>query len=223
MATDSADAPRERVAEGGSSIVDSIEFRRVMLEAQAGSNSAMGELIRSCQGYLLLVAKQELGSNLQAKMGASDAVQSALVQAKQHIEQFRGRSRAELLAWLRKILRNEINAAQRRFLAEQRDVRREIPTSQDSQQHAVGPVADDRPSPCTEAILAEEALMLRNALRGLPTEYRTIVLLRNWERLPFDEIGRRMNRTTDAVKKLWTRALARLQKQLNDEASREQS
>jgi DNA-directed RNA polymerase specialized sigma24 family protein len=158
MAPESADDPRRgRVAQDGSSILSSVEFQRLIREAQTGSDSALGELIRSCQGYLLLVANQELGSNLQAKLGASDAVHSALVQAQQHIEQFRGRSRAELLAWLRKILRNEINAAQQRFRAEQRDVRREVRADDDSQQQTFGSVADDQPSPCTEAIMAEEA------------------------------------------------------------------
>ena len=72
-------------------------------------------------------------------------------------------------------------------------------------------------TPSSEAILQEDAAALRAALGRLSPDYRRIVLLRNWERLPFDEIARRMGRSTDAAKKLWARGFAQLRKELRNE------
>ena len=68
-------------------------------------------------------------------------------------------------------------------------------------------------------MLGEETSRLRRLLGQLPEDYRTVVLLRNWEQLAFAEIALRMNRSLDSVKKLWSRAMQRLEKALNDEAS----
>lgn len=205
-----------------SSSLDSRGFKQLIELAQQGSPDAMNELIRSLQGYLLLVANQELDSGMRAKVGASDLVQSALVQAEQNLGQFQGDSRKTLLAWLRKILCNEINANYRKyFQTEKRNIRREMNPKTGSQ---IGsPIADHHPSPLTEAIIREETVLLREAITRLPNDYRTVVVLRNWERLSFGQVGQRMNRSTDAAKKLWARAIRQLQKELNREAERDLS
>jgi DNA-directed RNA polymerase specialized sigma24 family protein len=41
-----------------------------------------------------------------------------------------------------------------------------------------------------------------------------VVVLRNWDRLPFEEIAVRMERTAEAARKLWSRAIVRLQQEL---------
>ena len=57
---------------------------------------------------MLLVANQSVGRPLQRKVAPSDLVQSACLQFHQHINNFQGSTQAELLAWLRSILRNEL-------------------------------------------------------------------------------------------------------------------
>jgi RNA polymerase sigma-70 factor (ECF subfamily) len=47
-------------------------------------------------------------------------------------------------------------------------------------------------------------------LAALPPHYKEVIILRNLEGLPFDEIATRMARTPAAVRKLWTRAIAKL-------------
>lgn len=51
-------------------------------------------------------------------------------------------------------------------------------------------------------------------LERLPADYRDVLILRNIEELPFDEIASRLDRSPGAVRMLWVRALARLRDEL---------
>ena len=82
--------------------------------ARSGDVEALGRMLESCRDYLRIVAERALDPDLAAKGGASDLVQETLLGAYRDIDAFRGRSRAELLAWLRKILRNSHVADLRR-------------------------------------------------------------------------------------------------------------
>jgi hypothetical protein len=54
-----------------------------------------------CRQYLLLIANEMIGPELQAKFGASDLVQDTFIEAQRHLAGFRGTSNAEMRAWLR--------------------------------------------------------------------------------------------------------------------------
>jgi RNA polymerase sigma-70 factor (ECF subfamily) len=193
------------------------EFEELIRRARSGEQAAANEVFQACQDYLLLVANQDLDPQLRQKLGASDLVQSVCLQAHKNIQQFRGNSRAELLAWLRTILRNRILAAHRRFAAGKRSVVREGSLEGHA---AVGP-PDDLRTPSTEAMLNEEAALLRHALGRLSADHRRVILLRNWERKSFDEIASAMNRSTDAAKKLWARAIEQLRKEMSNDAEQQ--
>ena len=61
----------------------------------------------------------------------------------------------------------------------------------------------------------ELELRLADALARLPADYAEIILLRNVEGLPHEEVARRMGRGVGAVRMLWVRALARLRQELD--------
>ncbi len=50
----------------------------------------------------------------------------------------------------------------------------------------------------------------------MPADYREVFLLRNLERIPFDEIATRMNRSSGAVRMLWARAIKKLSQLLKE-------
>ena len=56
--------------------------------------------------------------------------------------------------------------------------------------------------------------MLLQALDRLPDDYRRVMLLRYQKELTFEEIGRDMRGSGDAVRMLWARALERLKHEL---------
>jgi RNA polymerase sigma-70 factor (subfamily 1) len=186
--------------------------------ARQGDSSAREDIIGQCRNYLLLIANEELDQQLHAKCAPSDVVQNSLIAAVEHFDDFRGDNRQTLLAWLRQILVNEIQDARRKFLqAEKRDVRREqLASSLTKHGRQQAALADPHLTPSSEAAAQDEALRLRKALSNLPNDYRQVLLLRNWERLSFQEIGETMDRSADAAKKLWARALVRMKDELKE-------
>jgi RNA polymerase sigma-70 factor (ECF subfamily) len=60
----------------------------------------------------------------------------------------------------------------------------------------------------------ERQELLLRALERLPEDYRHVMVLRYQQELTFEEIGREMRRSADAVRMLWARALERLKHEL---------
>jgi RNA polymerase sigma-70 factor (ECF subfamily) len=58
---------------------------------------------------------------------------------------------------------------------------------------------------------------LANALERLPTDYRDVFILRNLEHVPIEEIAARMGRSVNAIRKLWTRAMLALRRELGSD------
>src|SRR5262245_66695842 len=74
------------------------------------------------RGYLRVLARLHLDPRLRGKLDPSDVVQQTMLQAYQGLDQFRGRSEAELAAWLRQILARHLANLARDFGRAKRDV-----------------------------------------------------------------------------------------------------
>jgi RNA polymerase sigma-70 factor (ECF subfamily) len=184
--------------------------------ARAGSSEALGQALEACRLYLLAIADKELATHLRAKGGASDLVQETFVDAQKLFPRFHGHTENELLAWLRELLLHNLADFNRRYLGTgKRKLSREVSLSPDSSsgEPALQLPADGL-TPSTKAMAPEQAAALDRALEGLPPEYREVLRMRYEEDLSFEEIGQRMERSANAARKLWLRAVQRLQQQL---------
>jgi RNA polymerase sigma-70 factor, ECF subfamily len=181
--------------------------------ARAGSREALGELMESCRRYLLLVANQELDPALRAKGGVSDLVQETFLDAQRGFNRFHGDSEVELLAWLRRLLLNNIVSFSRLYRETgKRQIGREVALGNgDSSLLDGGTLAVESPSPSRQFMEQEEADAIRRALDQLPDDYRQVLILRYHEGKSFEEIGGVMGRSANAIRKLWLRAIRRLQ------------
>jgi len=194
------------------------EFAGWLTAARAGSSEALSRILEACRNYLLLVAERDLDPDLRAKGGASDLVQQTFLEAHGAFGQFRGGCEDEMLAWLRQLLRNNLIDFTRLYRATaKRGTDRELPldAADTSSQEGVR-VAADTPSPSGHAMARERDEAMRAAMGRLPEDYRAILQLRHEDALGFDEIAKRMDRTSEAVRKLWARAVYRLQQEVDE-------
>ncbi|WP_148596553.1 sigma-70 family RNA polymerase sigma factor [Aquisphaera giovannonii] len=200
-------------------VFDEIAFSRLLARARDGDNSAMGELLQRYRNYLSLLARVQIGRQLQGKLDVADVVQEANLAAHRAIGQFRGSTEAQLLAWLRQILVAILANQVRKFVGtRRRDVtlERELGDHIDQSSAWLGPqLISPQSSPSAQASRREQAVLLADAMEGLPEDYREVIILRQLEGLSFPDVARRMGRTEDSVKNLWARALAKLRRSLN--------
>jgi len=187
-------------------------FATLLRAAQSGSREASGRLIEQFRPYLLLIANEDLGADMRGKVGASDVVQDAMLSAQRTIEHFRGQSPQELRGWLRRIVINDVLETQRKYKGtEKRQLNREIAIhGTDSVNISPDPACNEM-TPSAWMLAQEEAERLRQAMRQLPDEYQQVLELRNWQDMAFADIGSRMNRSPEAARKLWSRAVVQLQ------------
>jgi RNA polymerase sigma-70 factor (ECF subfamily) len=195
---------------------DNTALAKLIDAARGGSRQALGELAEACRRYLLLIANLEVPAEFQAKVSPSDLVQETFLRAQQDFGHFRGRSRHELLGWLRRILLNSLADAYRRYdQSGNRQARRELPlevSDTDSQKGFDVPAGWTSPS--SQLAGQEEKAAVERALAQLPEQYREVILLCHRDGLSFDEAARRMDRSVGAVRKLWVRAIDHLQRGL---------
>jgi RNA polymerase sigma-70 factor (ECF subfamily) len=176
-----------------------------------------GRMINGCRQYLLMIANEVIGPELQAKLGASDLVQDTFVEAQRHLSVFRGKTVAEMRAWLRKILECRLANIRRSYLVtEMRAANREVTLGPSPAESGavLGSLKSRTPSPSNHAVANEWNAALQQALTRLPERYGQAVACRHIEQLSWDEIGRRMNCSPDAARKIWSRAIQQLRREL---------
>lgn len=189
-------------------------FLELIDAARRGDQEAVGKLIEDCRPYLLMIANSEMESQLGAKAGASDLVQNAMVSAHRCLDNFQGKSRQEWLGWLRAILLNDVKQERRKYRAARRDMNRERPldNGDDAEPRPKPQLGDELATPSQAAIRDEESALLHRALSQLKPEDRQVIELCTFENLTYAQVGEKMGRSAEAVRKLYSRAFLRLQK-----------
>ena len=168
------------------------------------------------RNYLRTLARLQLDPRLRAKFDSSDAVQQTLLRAHQSQEEFRGKDRNAVAAWLRMILTHHLTDEVRRFHAHKRNVDLDISLDAElaqSSSRLEAWLAGDDSSPSERASRHEELLRLADALANLPDEQRTVVELHHLSGLAVSEIAEQLGRSRPAVAGLVRRGLKNLRKQ----------
>jgi RNA polymerase sigma-70 factor (ECF subfamily) len=169
--------------------------------------------------FLLMLARAQIGPKYRAKIDPEEIANQTLFDAYQQREQFRGSSEGQLVAWLRRMLGDNIKDAIRFLHRDKRDVDREEGP----------PVADwDRScsqflditcgltSPSMKVVKHERELQLARALSRLPEAQRDAVELRHLHGCSLAETAEALDRTAAAVIGLLRRGLKRLRELLQE-------
>jgi RNA polymerase sigma-70 factor (ECF subfamily) len=172
--------------------------------------AAFGELMEQYRKFLRVEARRHLPPGPRAPAGNSDLVQDTIMAACQNFSSFRGRTEAELVAWLRTILYREA-----------RNLPRAISRADLGPDAAGATICLDWPDPSQmppdETLVRQErAAIVRGAISNLPAIHQSALDLRFRDRLSFGEIGRRLGRSAEAARKLFTRAIDAVRRHLGE-------
>lgn len=204
----------------------SLPLDELLARAKQGQSQSLGTLLQWYNRYLTILASNRLDGRIRRRVSPSDIVQETLLAAHRDFQGFRGGSQGELVAWLRQILIHSLHRhVERHLKTEKRDVRRDVPI--DGATYSAGdgsvcsfalslPAMVDSPSADIRRKESREAF--NDRLVGLSEAHRQVIRLRIVEGLSFQEIARRMGRSSGAVRMLWLRGLAALK---NNSASGE--
>jgi RNA polymerase sigma-70 factor (ECF subfamily) len=195
------------------------DWRACIDAARAGSTSALGRLLEACRSQMLAVAARELDADLRAKASPSDLVQETFLDAHRDFSRFIGGTEDAVRAWLHCVLRNNLGDLRQRFReAAMRHVSREESLDHGAADRKAA-LADHTPSPSSNASRREEAALVEAALAQLPEDCRRVIHLRHREHLSFADVAQTMNRSEEAAKSLWARAIEKLRQILGTKGS----
>jgi RNA polymerase sigma-70 factor (ECF subfamily) len=189
---------------------------QLLAAARGGDAPAFWQLAEGYRPYLKTVAARLLGDRLAQKVDASDVVQQGLLAAFEQAGQFQGQKLEQWYGWVVAIVRHEVHSLVRYWHRERRDVRCEQRLAPGSDGDS--PLAAEGSSPSQQAARREQVARLLAAVQQLPPDYQQVLHLRNFEQLPYAEVARRMDRSEQAVRQLWMRAVRWLREELGDEA-----
>ncbi len=208
------DAPRAAAADGHTPRPNG-RIADLLQAARGGDRAALGQLFESARQQLHDAAARSLPPAIRGRLGPSDIVQETAVDMQRDFAGFNGTTAEDLFAWLRSILNNNlIDAIRRHQIAQMRSPLREVCFDDSSlQRHALAMPDGARP-PDGSMMRREDAAELHRTLARLPDDYRLVIWLRYWRGMPFDAIALEMARSPDATRKLWHRAMRRLNEEL---------
>ena len=169
------------------------------------------------RSYLRMLAEADVDRRLRSKLDASDIVQQTMLQAHRALNEFRGKSDAELVAWLRQILVRNLVHAGRDYRRAKRDVRREQAVQASVEQSSLrldALLGSNEPSPSQKAMRNEDMDKLTKAVSQLPDAQRDAIELHYWKHWTLADIGKHLDRSTSAVAGLLHRGLKALKKEL---------
>ncbi len=162
---------------------------------------------------LLATIRLRLGPALRSRVESRDLLQDSLLKAFRSFAGFEGQDERSFTAWLARIAANEI-ADQAVYHGRQR---RNAALDARYSDGMLSPRQRAR-SLSSRVALGEQARRLETALETLPSHYRDVIVLRRLEERSFEEVGTRLDRSADASRMLFARAMAALTAKLGEPA-----
>jgi RNA polymerase sigma-70 factor (ECF subfamily) len=182
--------------------------------AKDGDKSALEQLCTVYGPRVLWLVRLRMGKELRSKLESVDLVQDVLVSTLKDIRNFTYKNEGDFVRWLSRITENRLRDNLNRLHATKRDIRREVRlnthrlTLEDSFAAALEPI--DATTPSAVISRREDFDKLAKAIDTLKPEYREIIVWTKMEGLSYREIGDKLGKSTDAVRMLFTRAMAAL-------------
>jgi RNA polymerase sigma-70 factor, ECF subfamily len=196
---------------------DSEETVRLLELAAQGDRGALNDLLAHHREPLRRFVAVRLDHGVRARVDPSDVVQEVLADAARRLPDYLARRPMPFHLWARKTAYDRLLNARRDQRAGRRDVGREAGRPDCSSVALALSLVGPGPTPSEAAEANELADRVAAAVAGLPDADREILLLRQVDGLPYDEVGTLLDIDAAAARQRYGRALLRLQKVLADQ------
>lgn len=182
----------------------------IIARCQNGDRGAFDELVLKYQRRIFNTTYRMLGNYTEA----SDVAQEAFIRAYRSIKKFRGQS--SFYTWLYTIASN-LCRNRLKYLSRQREKLVSLDNPIETEEGVVSrEVVDTSPSPI--AVLDQKAKgeYIQKAINSLDEPHRIVVVLRDIELLPYDEISHILKVNIGTIKSRLHRARSLLREELKD-------
>ena len=191
---------------------DEIEGELVA-RAREGDEAAFGALCGRYEDVLRRRVERRLSPSVRRRVAVSDVLQDAHIEAHRQIADFEDRGPGSFGHWLGKIVDFKAKQMVRHHAGTaKRNVQAEVTRAA---RGTLGAIRGRNPSPSQVAMGSEQREAATVAVARLPQNYREVIHLIHGEGLTTAETAGRLGRSRDSVKGLYSRALARLARELN--------
>ncbi len=180
-------------------------IRHLAEKAKSGDRQAFQGLVQRFSSRLENLVRARMGREVRSQVDCEDVVQETWAKAFECIGKLQWQGEEAFFSWLGCMAERVIWRAARRISHAPLQLNKEVPGSTDS--------------PGRGLRRKERFDRLEDALRGLSPDHREVIQLARIETLRIDEIARRMDRSSNAVRKLLARALAELKQGFGDTES----
>lgn len=202
--------------------MESDEIQALTERAGEGDREALDALLECYLPELRAFVRLRAGPMIRARESESDLVQSVCREVLDHADRFRHPSEMAFKRWLYTTALRKIIGRRDFYLAEKRDVMREV-RPEESSRRAEGLLAcyQSFSSPSRRVMLQEEVERIEAAFETLSEEQREVITLAHIVGLTRAEIAEQLGKSEGAVRMILHRALARVARELgtpSDEA-----
>lgn len=196
---------------------DSAETSGLLHQIEAGNREAFDRLFERHRPALVDFIDVRLDPHVRVRVDPSDVAQETQLEVFRRLKDYLKRRPMPFRVWLRKTAYDRITKARRFHAAARRAVGREAALPDRSSLALARQFLAGGPSPSRQLAERELSRRVRQAMGRLSHVDREILLMRNIEELPYEEIGCLLELEPAAARKRYGRALLRLRKLLADE------
>ncbi len=181
-------------------------------EARSGDRAALERLLMACFGALRGAVSRVIPDRMRGEVSEEDLVQEAVAEIVRSLPTLTSDDPRAFMKWARKIAkRRAINQIRQRLTAKRGGGAGAVQWVDGELLSGLLPMLTrSQRSPRSAMAHAEDLENLRLTLAELESEHRMVLHLRFAEQMPFEEIGKRVEKSGPAVQMIVFRALRRL-------------
>jgi len=189
-------------------------------ETEGPTPASLGERILASLPGLTRFVRRRMGPELCSRESASDIVQSTCRELLRSASGYEERGEQCFQNWIRSAAEHKLANRARHWRAACRGDGEESIEADSGTSEPASPATE---GPLQESLLREEAERFRRAFESLPEEYRRVIVRFQVDGASQAVIARELGRTSDAVRKLIARAMARLSSALEDRGAQSEA